>query len=134
MDLSKIRTLPAKTSGIWFELDDARFLIAYGKGPAYQRALKSRVQKVSQNRLKQEDGLAERINREAMAEAVLLDFEGITENGVPLANTFENRVKILEIAELAEFIAASAQDVTNFRAEGEAKDVDALKSTPSVDA
>lgn len=134
MDLKTFRADPTKQDGTWIEYGDARFLIASAHSPAYKKALRKRVAKIPPHLLKSQPALAEKAATEVMAKHVLLDWTGVTESGKPLESTEENRRDALEIPAFGDWVAEQALNLANFQLEGEAEDVAALKSDPSVGA
>jgi hypothetical protein len=134
MDLSTFKADPTKQDGTWIEYGDARFLIASAHSPAYKKALRARVGKIPQHLLKSQPALAEKAATDVMAKHVLLDWEGVTENGKPLESTPEARRAALDIPAFGDWVAEQALNLANFQAEGDADDVAALKSVPDVGA
>lgn len=140
MDISKLKTDEDKAQGTWikapFSEDDespAEFLIAYtGTSKAYKRALVRGTRKHSQVELKQKPELAEAITREAIADGILLDWRGVREGDKPLPCTRENKLRVLAIPEIQEWLWTQANEAANFRAEALAEDAAALKSGDSV--
>lgn len=130
MDLTTFRTDPSKQDGTWIEYGDARFLIASAHSPAYKKALRNRVAKIPAHLLKSQPQLAEKAAADVMATHVLLDWQGVTEDGKPLDPTPENRRKALDIPAFSDWVAEQAMNLANFQAEGEADDAAALKSEP----
>lgn len=128
MDLTTFRTDPSKQDGTWIEYGDARFLIASAHSPAYKKALRARVSKIPAHLLKSQPQLAEKAAADVMATHVLLDWEGVTENGKPLEPTSEARRAALDIPAFSDWVAEQAMNLANFQAEGEADDAAALKS------
>jgi hypothetical protein len=128
MDITALQTDKAlKNEGIWVEYADARFLIRSYDSPAYRRAM-LKAAKPERNAIGKDPEAAIRAATKAMAEAIILDWEGVEENGQPLPCTPENKLRLMEIQELREFIAAESQDAANFRREGLAADAADLKS------
>lgn len=140
MDITKLQTDEEKAAGVWIKApwseDDgpaAEFCIAYtGTSKTYKRALVRGTRKHSQVELKQKPELAEAITREAIAEGILLDWKNVFEGEKPLPCTKENKLKVLAITEIQEWLFNLANDAANFRAEALAEDADALKSGDPV--
>ena len=134
MDLNALKTdSTLSASGVWLEYEDARLKIASATSPAYKRAIAQAVRTLSQ-RQQRDPGELQRVTAEAMAKHILLDFQGLTERGKPLANTPENRAKILAIEPLRDWIALQAQDLSNFQREEDDAALADIKSEPAVAA
>lgn len=140
MDISKLKTDDKKAKGTWIKApwseDDetpAEFLIAYtGASKEYKRTLVKGTRKYSQVELKNKPELAEAITREAIAEGILLDWRGVKEGDKPLPCTRENKLLVLSIPEIQEWVWNQANEAANFRAEALAEDADTLKSGDPV--
>lgn len=128
MDLTSFKTDPTKQNGTWIEYGDARFLIASAYAPEYKKALRKRMGKIPTHLLKSQPALAEKAAADVMATHVLLDWEGVTEDGQAKAPTPENRRAAMEIPAFADWVAEQAMNIANHQAEGDAEDVAALKS------
>lgn len=128
MDLTSFKTDPTKQNGTWIEYGDARFLIASAYAPEYKKALRKRMAKIPGHLLKSQPALAEKAAADTMATHVLLDWEGVTDNGKPTEPTPENRRAALDIPAFSDWVAEQAMNLGNFQAEGDADDVAALKS------
>lgn len=131
MDLNELRiddTLGSE--GVWIPYgEDVEFLIASAESPAYKKAVAKHTKRKNPRKVRNDAATMDAILIESMAEALLLNFKGITDGGKPLKNTLENRKKVLGTsAELRNYIASEAQDVANFQQEGESADADDLKS------
>ncbi len=140
MDITKIKTDDEKAQGTWIkspwgddEESPAEFLLAYtGTSKAYKRAIVRGTRKHSQQELKQRPELAEGITREAIADGILLDWRGVREGDKALPCTRENKLKVLGIPEVQDWVWTQANEAANFRAEALAEDADALKSGDPV--
>lgn len=133
MEINSIKTDPnLALDGVWIDFeDDARVKIAANGNPAHQRALAKHAKKFG-NRLKRDPLAGRELAAEAMADAIVLDWEGFTENGEPLPCTRENKIKLLNIPAFADWAASQCQDIANFQKEATAEDAETLKSQPDV--
>ncbi len=130
MDLSDLQTDPKLTSeGVWVEFGDARFKIRSIEDPSFQKAATAWNRKYPAHIADR----AEHVARNVYADAVLLDFEGITDKGAPLPNTRDNRVLLLRSKTISDFVAAEAQNLANFRTEAIQAEADLLKSRAGVE-
>jgi hypothetical protein len=129
MDIKELELVKERVDGTWFPYgDEASLLIASTEAPSYQRAVAKASRKYPPHKIKKDQTIQAAIALEAAAQALLLDFKGFEENGVPLENTLENRRKLLSFPAIRNFVADNATDLGNFQREGEASDVAALKS------
>jgi hypothetical protein len=134
MDLKQLATNREKDeNGIWMKFEDADFLIASAHSRRYREALAAQVRKIPQH-ARQAIGKMDEATINAMAKGVLLDFRGIEENGKALENTEANRVKILTIPQIRDWIADQAQTLANFQQEALAGDIQDMKSEPPLEA
>lgn len=143
MDISKHIIDTKKSEGVWIPFpfsDDgdgekpAEFLIAYaGTSKKYKKALTAKSGRHSAAMIRANPDLAETIAREAMADGVLLDWKGLRNGADPLPCTRENKLKVLGIPEMQEWIWNQANDAALFRTEARAEDAADLKSGDPVD-
>jgi hypothetical protein len=128
MELTEVSVSTEKVNGVWIEYgDDAKFLIASTESAAYQKAVTKATRKYPPHKVRKDASVQTAIAIEAAAQALLIDFQGVTEHGKKLANTIENRRKILAAPALRNWIAEQATDLANFQSEGEASDTAAAK-------
>lgn len=135
MELNEHKIDGAKIDGIWTDFYDdpeAKFLIASTERTAYKKRIAALARKASPAKLRSDPTVMERITIQAMAEAILLDFKGVQEGGKALPNTTENRVKLLEVPSIRDFVSNQALDIANFQSGGEAEDASDLKSGGGV--
>jgi len=128
MELNELKFDDAKMDGVWVEYGDARFLIRSTQSKAYQRAVQREQKKYSPHEVRKNPEVQTKIAIEAAAVAIVVDFEGVTENGAPLENTLENRRKLMAAPALRDWIADQATDLSNFQQGGEEADSADLKS------
>lgn len=130
MDLNEFKKDAQKEQdGIWIDgPEGSRFRIRSADSKQYRNALAALARKYSPGRLRKDGETQLKMVIEAMAEALVLDWDGIEDNGQPLPCTKENAMRILSITELRELVASEAQDIANFRSEALAADAEDLKS------
>lgn len=135
MDISKFKTDESRKDGAWFSYEGAEFLIAYAHRPEFVRASARLKRRYPDSKIKADPALGTRFVCELMAETVLLDWRGVTNDGVPVKYTPEKAVKILmEIEPFREWVAETSRELTNYVAEAEAEDAAALKSRGGMEA
>jgi len=116
MDITKVyRVTDEATSGKWFDLGDgARIRVAKAGNERHEHVLK-RLRKPYRNMRTVPDGVVDEITRRAAAEALLLDWEGIEENGEPQACTLEKKLEYFErFPDFLEQVAFIAGNMRNF--------------------
>lgn len=130
MDITQFKKDPAKEAeGVWIDgPEGCRFLIRSADAKQYRRALMRLSRQVSPAKLRKDPDAQLRMVTQAMAEATILDWTGVEQDGKPLACTPENRLALLQITELRELISTEAQDIANFRSEALEADAADLKS------
>ena len=124
MDLFKqFKTDEAKTQeGVWVSLDEtSRIRIARTGNAKYREAIKAKSQRYRMRakvKTIPEKDWADLMN-EVIAETILVDWEGITEKGVPVSYSVENAARML--ADYPDFrdtvVLPFADDMENFKAE-----------------
>lgn len=129
MDISKLQAEgDMAENGVWVEMDGARFKIRSSDSKIYRKIAGKLGKKRSGSVLRKSTEAQLELSIEIMADAVLIDFEGVEENGKPLANTLENRLKLCRLEPIRNFIATECQDLENFQKEAVAADAEDLKS------
>ena len=121
MDLNAFRMdKKAEDGGVWVDLDDTTSVCVarYNNrrfGEVLNRLRGPHRQSIKAKTLS--DEVAERILIQAMAEAILLEWRGVTEDGVSVEPTLENRVRILTAyRDFRDIIAEISMDAANYRA------------------
>ena len=127
MNIREYQTNPEKESGVWIPYDGAEFLIASIARPEYNRALEKHRRGRPLAKLQRDNEAAKTIITEALADAVFLDFRGVKDGDSDLAPTRENRLAILALPPVREWIVEQASTLANFQAEATAEDAEALK-------
>jgi hypothetical protein len=124
LNLSTLITDTGKeNNGVTVELGGAKFVIASVTSERYKKALKKYLSPV-QNQLALDllqEGDAEVLMIKAMAEGLIISWDGLSEDGVtPLPYSVENAVKALTASRpLRNFIESEANKLANFRAAAE---------------
>lgn len=137
MKLEQFRRDETKqTEGVWLAFDDeTQFLIADLNNRKFVKSTQKRIRKVNQNALRDDVDLQNRITIEAMADAILLGWKGVTENGQDVPYSKERAVKLLtEIPDLRNWVSEQAGNLENFRKEIVAAQQGELKSEAPVAA
>lgn len=130
MDFNELQTDESKAlEGIWVEYGDARFRIRHTNTKEYRKAVTKAGRGKAPQKLRKDVELQTKFGIAVLATAVLLDWENVTDDGIELEPTTENKVKLLTLAEdLRNFLAEEAGDAGNFQQEGEKADSADLKS------
>lgn len=133
MDLKDHKTDKTKSAaGVWLTYDGAQFKLAATGTPEYTRAMAKAARKHPTHKVRKDAALAANIAREALADAVVLDWKGVTDQGKEVPCTRENKLALLDIEAFREWVSTEAQDVANFQAEALAEDAAAVKSGSPV--
>ncbi len=126
MDISSFKAPLENTA--WVEgPEGSRFHIRSTEAPIYRQRILA-LGRQNSHRLKRDTELQQKITVQCMAETILIDWDGVTDNGQPLPCTPENKLTILAIPEIRDLVSSEAQDLANFRQEAAAKDADEIKS------
>jgi hypothetical protein len=129
MDINELQTGATADEGIWIEYGDARFKIRHTNTKTYRKIVSKAGRGKAPGKLRKDVELQTKFGIEVLAEAVLMDWENITEGGKKMKPTPENKIKLLNASEdLRNYLAEEAQDIANFTQEGEAADAADLKS------
>lgn len=113
-----------ENQGIWFELGDARFLIAR-TGNQKSSELYTQLRAKNKARLAvkaQEEEVTEEILIELYAKTILLNWEGVTKDGAPWPYSVENAKEALKLRDFRDIIFGWAGDYTNFKAQNDEED------------
>lgn len=113
--------------GKWLKFDDAELLIASADNPRYRSALRRNAQGVSKHKLKNNAKTQDEFFLSSLADAIFLDFKGVTHNGKPLENTKENRIALLRAAPVLEFVTDAMNDIANFQGEAAEEEAEQVK-------
>lgn len=135
MDLRKTRTDPSKDkNGVWVPIDEETSILVRRAGNAdYRTALTKLMQPYQQSLRFQQlpEDTARRILAEAEAEAILVGWKGMKQDGEELPYSKAEAARLLsnpEYAVFQEIVRGAAGDWDNFRAAEEAQ---AVKNSPA---
>lgn len=128
MDIAKLATDPKAVDGKWFTFGDAEFKLAYYNRPDFARQTSKVWKRYSKHAIDADPALVLVREIEMMAEAVLIDWKGVTNNGEPVEPTKANKILLLGHAPFREWVTEQAMKFENFAAEAEAEDASTLKS------
>lgn len=128
MDITKATpSEEAVENGVWVEWDEeTKFLIRSTESKEYTRAMQKHGRKLKGEQAKS-IAAARRLTMQCMKEAIIIDWEGLFENGKKLDCTPENIEKVLKVPELRDFIADQAVEHANFLQASTQKDIEATK-------
>lgn len=112
---------PNIESGVWAEYQDARLCIAHASNLRFQRVM-ARLQKPFKRKIERNEmdpADQKRILTQALAEAVLLGWEGVTsKDGEAIVyNSKVGRTALENDDSLREFVMEFSADLANFREE-----------------
>ena len=134
MDIKKLEITAKEESGVWFQHGDARFLVCSVEKPAYKRlcAAKRRPYRKQILRGTVPDETMDKLATEAMAEHLLIGWEGVTENGKAVPYSKEKATEYLtKYPKFADLISEFAFDQASFQEEGDAEGIEnAKKGSP----
>lgn len=118
MEITSLRqNADLSEDGIWIDFEDARVKIRSTDSKTYRRVITKIAQKQSSRKLQKDAEVMHKVSIEGMADGIVIDWEGFTENGVDLPCTRENRLKLCAIESFRTFVASEAQDIANFQRE-----------------
>ncbi|QBJ04562.1 tail assembly chaperone [Pseudomonas phage Lana] len=135
LDLAKIAVDPKLSQeGVWAEFWGGRFLLAR-RGPAYQARLGElyleKKDLIKSDTKEGTEALME-IYQRSFADTVLLNWEGVSDEGVEIEFSPEAAFKVLSdprLAELTTFLEQFSLNHSNYREAAEAEVADNVKST-----
>jgi hypothetical protein len=130
MELSKMKGTPAEQEGVWFKWEDAKLKIASINSKRYQRILqdKQAPYRAQIRRGTLPDETREQLATEAMAEAILLDWENVKENGTEIPYSVAAAKDLLtKYQRFAALVAEFAMNEAAFQAELDEEGIDSLK-------
>lgn len=124
MDLnnSKIDT-KAETDGVWVDLDDeTSILIARYLNPKHRAFVQKRMEPYRrlQRLNKLDDSVVEKIELEALAKYVLIDWKGLKDNGKTIKYSQEKALELLSdptLVWLVDMVKEMSNDMSMFRQE-----------------
>lgn len=116
-----------ETVGVWHNLNadgSSRIKVARMDNPKYQQAMQllyseyaEELQKEPEAERLEPDSLTRKIMAKGMAQAILVDWEGISYKGKVLKYTKENAEKVLMHKDFLELVLRLSSDIANFRLE-----------------
>ena len=111
----------AEIEGKWNDIGDGiELLVARIGNPEYQKEFQ-RISKPHKRALRRgslNDEVAERLLTKVMAKNILLDWEGLEEDGVAVPYNYDNAVRILtEYKDLRDYVSDIANEMESFKAE-----------------
>jgi len=122
-----------KKEGVWVPFDGARFKIRSTDSPAYRRAVEAAAKKRNPAKVRKDIETQTELGIEAIANGVLIDWEGLTDGGTPVECTPANKIAVLTQAViLRDFLATEASDLANFQAEAIVEDADDFREGDQV--
>lgn len=124
MDIGKLKTnLDLESEGVWVELGEgARIKVARMNNPRHSAALR-RITKPYRRQIEAgtlNEDISYRLIGEALAEGILLDWEGLTDNGEEIKYSPKTAKDLLTNPQLRDFrgqVEAAATDAEQFRLE-----------------
>ena len=123
MDISKFQTnKSAEEEGIWVDVDGngTKVKVARINNPRYkkyfQKITKPYKRQIRNGTLAEE--LAEKLLVDALANTILIDWQGFTKGGEPFPYSVDNARSFLqESADFRDFVSDAANEMENFRSE-----------------
>jgi hypothetical protein len=132
MDLKTHELNPEKIEGQWFRYDGSEFKIAYFDRPNFTRIAQKIGKRYTKEGREVDPALQKVMTIEIMAEAVLVDWRGVKNNGVEIEPTKANKITALGHQPFRDWVSQRSQEFENYAMEAEAEDVEALKSSDPV--
>lgn len=131
MELSKKVVTEMEQRGKWFDYDGARLLVASTNSTAYQERL-NELQRPHLRAMRKgrfSNKLARKLAIEAMADTILLGWEGVELNGKPLEYSREAALKALtDYPKFADDVADFAGTEAAFEDEDDQEGAESLKN------
>lgn len=133
MDIGNFLTDSAlENNGVWRNCGDGRILVASTSSESYKKVFRRLLipHETSINLGVADEKVLHGLETEAIAEALLLNWEGFTENGVELPYSRENAQRILKsVPRFREHVIREASSIENFRRKKE--EVEIKNSAPA---
>lgn len=111
----------AEITGVWHDLIDGKIKIARFNNPVYQKVLRRLVTPHSQvlnTGSEEAQELLTKLTTEAMAEAILVDWEGLQDEGVDLPYSKENAFAMMvKYPDFREIVSQKATTLKFYREE-----------------
>ena len=107
--------LDLEVNGVWVTTGDAKFLIARMHNPDYNERLLAAMKPYKRQQLSKDESLKLMVAIEA--ETILLDWDGVTENGQPVPYSKEKAREYLMIKDFRAQVMEAATSMHTFKAE-----------------
>lgn len=132
MDINKFKLdEKLEVEGVWKELGDgARVKVAASNNPAFRELFRKKTEPYTDaiRRGLLDEETSQRIMVEVMAETILIEISGFTDQGKELKSNLENKVRLLkDYRPFRDMIASIADQMENFKKKEEEK---ALGNSP----
>ena len=118
--------LDREVSGEWLKLGiEAKILVARLFNEKHKKVMEelTKPYKTANRRQQLPDDVAESVLKDSMAEAIILDWVGLEEDGEPVPFSKDKAREYLDIKDFADAVTAFAQDMANYR-EAEIEDAE----------
>ena len=132
MNISDEQVPTAAIDGVWKEYGDAKFLIISSKAPAFNSFLARKSRTLNSHKTRQNPELSVELTKDAYAEIVIKDWQGVHTDGEPFVYSKANARKLMELPDFRDWLITESADLANFRAQAITEDVEALKSHAPV--
>lgn len=135
MDITKFRTDAEKEKkGVWIPIGEGAELLIARWGNPDMIKVSERLMEPAEIRQAFRHGAlseekAQEINTEIMAEAILLNWRGLEENGKAIPYSKEKAIELLRIKDFSGLVTQISKTQENYRAQVHAEGVDNLKKT-----
>ncbi len=120
MDLTVFKTdSDLETGGVWVDLDDvSKIKVARSDNKNFTNKL-TKLMTPYKNAIRSNtlsEDIADKIMLKCMSETILVDWEGITEEGEPLEYTPDNAYRILKsYKDFRNLVSSISEDLTNYK-------------------
>lgn len=129
MDIKQFAPTATLETEIWIEgPEGSRFKIRSAESTLYRSRLAALARKENPHKLRKDPEAQKQVTSRAMAETILVDFEGIKQDGKLLECNDATKALLMGIPEIRELISTESQDLANFRREAMAVDAAEIKS------
>lgn len=135
MDLNRFKTdANAENNGVWINLGEGARIKVARAGNRKNSDLFTRLTADPDYKRKEKMGTLtdeeyEPILLQCLAETILLDWEGFTEDGKPVPYNRENAMRLLAFRDFRRAVQDASAEAANFRAQTVAEATDALKKS-----
>lgn len=136
MDFNRFKTdASAENDGVWIDLGDGAKIKVARAGNRKNSDLFTRLTNGDPDYKRKEklgtltDAEYEPILLQVIADTILLDWEGFTEDGKPVPYSRENALRLLSFRDFRKAVQDASAEAANFRAQNVADATDALKKS-----